>query len=420
MRLESALLASREGITSHGQAISVIGDNIANASTTGFKTSRTEFEDLMAEAPMDRQSEVVSGAGDGAGVATVRVVYESGLVEQTGRQLDVAINGNGFFMVGDAANPQFTRAGAFEIDQNGILTTSQGLPVLGYAGEGQAEISTINMYNVKTAGAVTTEMQVFGNVDGSGGTVVVPQNPLTFKDINQQAAFATTQTVYDNLGARHDVQLSFFKTAINTWTVQAHVDGKQTGGTPGQPVLLGQAELAFDGTGIIPDANKAAATLTGAANWANGAAASNFTIDLGAFTQYAGGSRVANFIQNGAGAGDITSYEFDADGGIFAVLDSGDRALVGRIPLATFNNNDGLTRSGSSTFAKTEKAGDTLVGAADTGSRGKLSGRALERSNADIASQFVEMVVMQRGYEANSQALSASNDLLKATIGLLR
>jgi flagellar hook protein FlgE len=420
MRLESALLASREGISSHGQAMSVIGDNIANSNTTGFKASRTEFESLMAESSQDRQAEVVSGAGDGSGVGRIRVMYEGGIVEQTGRALDVAISGNGFLVVGDSTNPQFTRAGALEISKDGLLTTSTGLPVLGYADGAATEVKPINMYNVKTSGAATTQMQVLGNIEGTGPFGIPPKAPLAFKEINQAAAFATTQSVYDSLGARHDVQLSFFRTALNKWTVQAHVDGKETGGVPGKPVLLGQSTLNFSTAGVIPDAGKAAATLNATANWGNGAAAGNFAIDLSTFSQYAGGSRVTNFSQNGAGAGDVKGYEFDEDGKVFAVLDSGDRSLVGVVALATFRNNDGLVRSGSSAFSKTEKTGETIIGRPNTDSRGKLVGLSLERSTVDISSEFVDMVVMQRGYEANSQALSASNDLIKATIGLLR
>ncbi len=421
MRLESALLASREGITSHGQAISVVGDNIANANTTGFKASRAEFDDLMAESPNDRGAEVVSGAGDGVGIGAIRTMYEGGLVEPTGRQLDVAIQGTGFFLVGDKAAPQFTRAGALQISKDGLLVNSGGLPILGYQGTDQATLGSINMYDVKTTGAATSAVKIFGNLGSSGPTVTVPQNPATFRELNQNATFSTSHAVYDSLGAQHDFQVSYFKTGVGTWTVQAHVDAKETGGTPGQPLLLGQATLTFDGQGAIPAASQANAVIN--ANnlaWANGSAPGNFTIDLSPFTQYGNNSQLANTTQNGQAAGSVMSYEFDDDGGVFAVLDSGARAQIGSIPLGTVRNLDGLVRSGSSTFEKGATAGETSIGRAASGSFGKISGRSLERSTVDISQQFVDLVVFQRGYQANSNALSAANELIQGTLGLLR
>lgn len=420
MRLETALLSSREGITAHGQAISVIGDNIANSNTTGFKQSRAEFDDLMAEVPDDRGAGVVSGAGNGVSVGRVRTIYEPGMVESTGRELDVAIQGGGFFLVGDPTAPQFTRAGAFQIDKDGYLVNGSGLRVLGYMAADQTALTPINMFDVKTAGVATTALKLFGNINGATADVAVPQNPATFRDLTKDASFSSSNSVYDSLGARHDIQLTYFKTGAYSWTVQAHVDGEDTGGTKGQPVLLGQTTLTFDGTGVVPAANQAAAVITANPAWANGAAAGAFTIDLSSFTQYAGSSQIVNTSQDGQSAGDVQSYAFEKDGKIYANLDSGSSVLLGSLPLATIRNVDGLVRSGSSVFSKGETAGETTIGRANSGSRGALAGRSLERSTVDIASQFVDLVVYQRGYEANSNALSAANDLIKGTIALLR
>lgn len=420
MRLESALLASREGITAHGQAISVLGDNIANSNTTAFKQSRAEFDNLMAESAGDRGAGVVSGAGDGVGVRTVRTMFEGGLVESTGRDLDVAIQGGGFFLVGDPAAPQLTRAGAFQTNKDGFLVTGSGLKVLGYTPASPNTLVPINMFEVKTAGAATSEMKVFGNASSSALNVVVPQNPATFRDLTKTAALSSTQEVYDSLGTRHDVFLTYFKTAANTWTVQAHVDGKDVGRPEGTPVLLGQTTLNFDGTGLIPAASKDAAKITASPAWSNGSAGGNFTIDISSFTQYAGASQVLNASQNGQASGSVKSYEFGDDGTIYANLDSGTKAEVGNLPLATVRSVDGLVRSGSSVFSAGQTAGEVAIGRANNGTRGRIEGKSLERSNVDISSQFVELVVFQRGYEANSNALSAANELIKGTIALLR
>jgi flagellar hook protein FlgE len=420
MRLESALLASREGITAHGQAISVIGDNIANSNTTAFKQSRAEFDDLMAESAGDRGAGVISGAGDGVGVRAVRTMFEGGLVESTGRDLDIAIQGGGFFLVGDPAAPQLTRAGAFQTNKDGFLVNGSGLQVLGYTAASPNTLVPINMFDVKTAGAATSEMKVFGNVSSSAPNVTVPQNPATFRDLTKNASMSSTQEVYDSLGTRHDILLNYFKTGTNTWTVQAHVDGKDVGRAEGTPVLLGQTTLTFDGTGLIPVANQAAAKITASPAWSSGAAAGNFSIDISSFTQYAAASQVLNTSQNGQASGSVKSYEFGDDGTIYANLDSGTKAEVGSLPLATVRSVDGLVRSGSSVFSKGSNAGALEVGRANNGVRGRIESKSLERSNVDISSQFVELVVFQRGYEANSNALSAANELIKGTIALLR
>jgi flagellar hook protein FlgE len=420
MRLESALLASREGITAHGQAISVVGDNIANSSTTAFKQSRAEFDNLMAESAGDRGAGVVSGAGDGVAVGVIRTVFEGGLVESTGRDLDVAIQGGGFFLVGDPAAPQLSRAGAFQTNKDGFLVNGSGLKVLGYTPASPGTLVPINMFDVKTAGASTTSMKVFGNLSSSSPDVVVPQGAATFRDLTKNASMSATQEVYDSLGTRHDVFLTYFKTAANTWTVQAHVDGQDVGQTQGTPVLLGQTTLTFDGTGLIPAAGKAGSVITASPAWGNGAAAGNFKIDLSSFTQYAGASQVLNASQDGQPSGSVKSYEFGDDGTIYANLDSGTKAQVGSLPLATVRSVDGLVRSGSSVFSMGQNAGALEVGRANNGIRGRIEGKSLERSNVDISAQFVELVVFQRGYEANSNALSAANELIKGTIALLR
>jgi len=420
MRLESALLTSREGISSHGQAIAVVGDNISNASTTAFKGSRAEFGDLMGEVAGDKVAETISGAGDGTTISRIRVIHENGVIEPTGRELDVGISGGGFFMVGSTAAPHYPRNGSFEITSEGLLVTGNGDPLLGYTGATAAPLGTINMYNVKTAGAVTTTAQLFGNLDAGATVTTLPQNPESFNDIAAQESYSAIQDVYDSLGARHTVRVSFFKTAPNTWTAQAYIDAGDVGGEAGKPQLLGTSTLTFDGTGALPDANKAAANMTLAPAYSNGAQAGAFTLQLSSMTQYAGGSLITNVTQDGQGTGQVTSYEFNSDGKIFAVLDNGIRSQIGTLPLATFRNLYGLERSGSGTFTQTEQSGAPQIGAAGEGIRGGVEGKTLERSTVDIADQFVNLVVLQRGYQANSQVLSAANEILQGTIQLIR
>jgi flagellar hook protein FlgE len=417
MRLESALLTSREGINAHGQAIAVVGDNISNVSTTAYKTARPEFADVLGQAAGQRNGEVLTGAGDGVQISRIRTIQGTGAIEVTGRDLDVAISGGGFFLIGTADAPQFTRAGNLGINPQGNLTTSFGQEVLGYSGTDLATLGPINMFDVDSVGVPTTQIGIFGNLDGSAAITQPPANPANFRDINRALSFSTSQTLYDSQGARHDVLVGFFRTGSNNWQVRVYTDGAEVGGTAGTPTVIGEGSITFDGNGFITGEGTA---INVVANWSNGAAPSNLTVDLGNFTQFSGASLINNITQDGRSAGNISSYEIESDGRIFAQLDNGVRAQVGTIPLATFTNTDGLLRSGTSTYARSEQTGELEIGRAGTGPRGTIEGRALERSTVDIAQQFVDLVIYQRGYQANSQVLSAANELIQGTIQLIR
>lgn len=420
MRLESAMNASREGLKVHGQALAVTGDNISNVSTTSYKTSRTEFADLVREGFEGRESSVGDAGGAGVTVQTVRQIHTNGSIEPTGRELDVAITGNGYFMVGSVEDTRYTRAGNFEVRADGVLTTADGLPVLGFQGDATA-LGEINMQNLNLAGSPTTTVAMFGNIDASAAVTTVPQNPASFRELSAAATARADVEVYDSLGEVHGVSIYFFKTAANTWTAQAYIDGGETNGTENVPQALGQAtQMQFGSDGLIAEAARAGTALTLAPAFNNGAAAGNITVNLGSFTQYAGSSQVAGVEKDGQSAGDIESYEFLADGTIQAVLSTGGRARVGALQLADFVNKDGLDRIGSSLYRARPEAGAPVVGAPGTGTVGGIEARALERSTVDISEQFVNLIVYQRGYQANSQMMSATTQLLRETIQLIR
>lgn len=420
MRLESALRTSREGITAHGQAIAVVSDNISNVSTTAFKQQRAEFRDILSDKVSDRGSEVVAGAGDGVFVDRVRLNFGVGPMNATGRDLDVALTGNGFFLVGNAAAPQLTRSGNFEVNTDGILTTAGGLPVLGYSGTDVAQLGTIQMSRLAIPTLPTNAMEIFGNVDAGAPLTQPPANPATFQELNNAAAFVSTHSAYDTTGARHDFQLYYFKNGANQWTAQAYINGAEVGQADDIPVALGQTTLTFNQFGQIEEAAQAQTAITINPTWANGAAQNPITIGLGLFTQFAGGSRVTSSTQDGRGNGEVVAYDFAKDGKIFATLNTGDRVQAGTLALGMVTNVDGLERQGGSLFAATQESGAITVGLAGAGGRGGTAGGALEASNVDLSSEFVNMIVYQRGYQASSQVLSTTSDMLKNTIALIR
>jgi len=420
MRLESALNTGREGITAHGQAIAVVGDNISNANTIGYKNQRAIFADMLGETPGDRVAEVVSGAGDGVSVRDIQSNFDVGPIQGTGRELDVALSGNGFFQVGDIAAPQLTRSGAFGIDKDGFLVTNFGLPVLGYMGADAANLGPIDMNQIDLEIVPTTTAQMFGNLNSGALSTTPPENPATFQEINSTAAHTNIISVYDSLGQRHEIVFAYYKSGVNQWSVKAYTNGSDVGQAADVPVEVGETTLTFGTNGrLLPD-SLAAATLNTTANWSNGSAPSAIAVDLGSFTQFAGATLVTNFNQNGQGVGEIVGYDINAQGVISARLTNGLSARVGTLSVATVTNQDGLVRSGASTYIATDEAGVVTSGQAGTGARSKILSKSLEYSNVDLAGQFVELVVLQRAYAANSKVVSTASDIIKDTIALVR
>jgi flagellar hook protein FlgE len=420
MRLESALRTSQEGITAHGQAIAVIGDNISNASTTAFKEQRAEFDDLLSQRQNDKNSEVVAGVGNGVEVARVRLNFENGPINDTGRDLDLALTGNGFFLVGDPAAPKLTRVGTFQVSSDGFLTTSNGLQVLGYSGSDTTTLGPIRLDQLDTKAQPTGLIEIFGNLDAAARLSNPPANPVDFRALSNEASFVSTHNVFDATGVRHDVQVYYFKTATNQWTAQAYVNGSDVGQAANQPVLLGQTNLQFNELGQINDAERAQVVINMNPTWANGAGGTPVTISLGSFSQFAGGPRVTNTRQDGRGNGDVLGFQVEPDGKVFGILNTGDRVQAGTLAVGTVPNRDGLERQGDSVFAVTSDSGALAIGTAQVGGRGGVQGQALEGSNVDLSGQFVDMIVYQRGYQASSQVFSTASDLLKNTIALIR
>lgn len=421
MRLESALFSSKEGLTAHGQALAVVGDNVANANTTAYKTSRVEFADLFADGKSGGGSGGIPKSGSGVAVARVRQIHETGVIEATGRQLDVGIAGDGFFMVGDVEAPFYTRAGNFSINADGLLVTADGDPVLGLQGTGTT-LGTLNMKNITATGQATSLVTLFGNLNSTTDITTVPAAPASFNEINDSASFVVPSlAVNDSLGDSHNVKLAFFKTGTNTWEARAYMDGEDVGGTAGVPVEVGTAvTLEFQSSGVLTDAAAENAVMTLTPAYAGGAAAGNFTVDLSGFTQFAGTSLMNSINQDGQAAGNVKSYEFASTGEVNAILDTGSIVQIGTIQLAQFPNVDGLERAGNATFRAGQTTGDPTISDPGDGGSGKLEAASLERSTVDLAGQFIELVLFQRGYQANSQMMNAASELIQGTLQLIR
>lgn len=417
MRLESALFSSTHGLNAHGDAMAVVGDNVSNANTTAYKASEARFSEILSEGFEGSKSDASPVSGNGVEVSAVHQDTAPGVIEFTNRPLDTAIDGDGYFLVGDPEAPSYSRNGNFIVDENGLLSMADGTNVLGFTGTG-TEIGTLDMVNIATAGTVSSEITINGNLNATDDVTEVPDAPATFSEIGQAANFVTSVTAYDSLGSGHDISLAFFKTEANTWTAQAYIDGGEVGGVEGVPVQVGaNTVLNFGPNGQLAEAN---AVVTGTPAYGNGAEAGNFTIDLNSFTQFSGISLTSAINQDGEGAGSIAEYEVRQDGSIFALLTSGSEALVGRLPLADFNNPQGLARSSGGIYSETNASGEATIGDAGGNGFGQIQGGSLERSNVDLANEFTDIVIYQRGYQASSQVFSTTGDMLRDTINLIR
>ena len=409
------LFAGRAGIQSHGTGISVLADNIANANTTGFKYSRADFADLVA-GNLSGGSSLVPGSG--SQVNSITPVLTQGTFEFTGRGLDAAIDGQGYLVVQDATGGSryFTRAGNLQIDTEGNLLNQNGYQVLGFPASGAGGLEALNVNNRATGSVDTAGVTIGGNVDASSATDNSAIVETSFSALNDRAEFSTFLDVFDSLGGQHTVTVYFFHTTGNTWVTRGYVDADDVGGTAGTPSRIFDKTLTFDSSGqrtavVPPDATATPA-------WDNGSAAGNIEFNFDPFTQFASSSSISNISQDGTGTGNVVGFQIEENGNVFAQLDNGQTATIGIVALAAFANPEGLRRVGGSLYSETTAAGEPVIGRPNTGNFGSIESGALELSNADIASDFIKLISLQRGFQGSSRIITNINDLLNEIVNL--
>jgi flagellar hook protein FlgE len=427
--------AGLSGLNANGQYLAVIGNNLANINTIGFKSSAVTFMDLVSQT-VGGSSVNPMQVGLGVVTGSISPVFSQGAIENTREATNVAIQGTGFFVVsGSNGGNSYTRAGNFSLNSEGTLVTPDGFRVQGYTATDPV-----------TGLIVTT---------GQPTDIVVPPGVLrepivtsafrTLSNLDVDAVAGTTFNtpveIYDAVGASHVMTVTYTRTAAG-WDYEITVDGGEvSGGTAGTPFVLSAGALTFDGMGqvasITPAATPPGSTGGGAAApfadvsfttpaWMTGASASTIAWDLVdtngvvSLTGYASPSATSSKSQNGAAAGMIDSISISADGSIIATFGAGQTVAVGQLALASFNNPKGLVKLGSNRYGESQAAGIPNIGIAGTGGRGTLIGSALEQSNVDIAQEFTQMILAQRGYQANSKTITVSDELLMDTLNLKR
>ena len=388
-----SLFSGISGLRAHQTMLDVTGNNIANVNTTGFKASQTQFQDTL--------SQVLTNAGaaqDGVGgtnpaqvglgvrVAGITTNFQQGAAQLTNRSTDMMISGDGFFVVRKGMEQLYTRAGAFDFDATGQLVTPDGGLVQGWAADGAG--------NIDTNGTLVDLRLPIATLMGAAAT-----SSATFEgNLPSEAAVGTTLNrdvdVYAADGTVSTLALAFTRTGAG-WNVS---------GAIGATNATGAMTFNADGT------QATGGTLTVGA----------VTVDLSTITGFAGLDTVEASTQNGRAAGTLQSFTINADGTLLGSFSNGLKQALGRVALSTFTNPAGMEKAGGSLYRTTVNSGEAQIGAAGTGGRGDLTGGALEMSNVDLSAEFTNLIIAQRGFQANSRVITTSDELLQELVNLKR
>jgi len=405
------------GLTAESTALSAIANNLANQNTTGYKDTSVLFSDLFYQQIGTTGSGDPIQVGAGTEVSAMPSLFTQGSISDTGVPTDVAIQGSGFFVVQNADGTiNYTRAGDFSVDANNNLVTSNGQQVLGYP--------AVN--GVVNTGAGIAPLQLgAGTISPPTATTNVELTTNLNASANVGDTFSTPVDVYDSLGASHTLTFTFTNTGAGAWSYAITLPAADVGGT-GNPVQIATGNLTFNSSGALtaPAANVAGITLPKGDTLADGANALNFTWQLfdangnSLLTQVASPSSTAATNQNGAGSGSLVDFSIGSDGTITGSFSNGKTQALGQLALANFANPDGLQLNGATDYSPTLASGAAVAGVPGTGGLGTISGGALELSNVDIATEFANLIVAQRGFEADAKAVTTFDQITQDTIAL--
>ncbi|EKB13918.1 TPA: lateral flagellar hook protein FlgEL [Aeromonas veronii] len=383
------------GLRAVNQELSVISNNVANASTAGFKSSRAEFA-------------AIYGGGQAGGVEMNNVSQNfdrNGDVMRTGRGLDLAISGSGFFVLKDGSGQtSYTRAGMFQRDSGNYLTTASGTRLQGYTTDdaGKLQSGVVGDIQVK-AGSLpakaSDKLEFVANLKADASIIT---KPFSAKD-SETYNYSQTSKVYDSLGSEHTVTQYFVKTTEpNKWDV--HYTFNDADVTP-----VSGVKMEFSADGKLLKAPTTSLTLDPTAK--TGASPIILQLDMSRVSQYASDFNATRNQSNGYTAGDLTGVRVDADGGVYATFTNGQSLLQGQVVMANFTNPNGLLQTNNTTWQQSFSSGQPVLGAPGTGTMGKLTAGAYESSNVDLTGELVSLMTSQRNYQANAKTISSADKM---------
>lgn len=406
--MNRALFAGLSGTVAFQERLDVVGNNIANANTVAYKEGRTTFQEALYETLEGGRSGSVAGAGgsnplqigSGVSLGAVTVQHTQGSLEPTGQPLDCAIEGQGFFVVGDGQGAYYSRDGAFSLDDtNTLVTGAGGLRVMGWMAGPDGSINPTSQlsslsFNIGQLAPphATGAARVRGNLDATAA---------------EGDSLAATIAIYDSLGEAHQVELTFTRTAnVNEWQCLANCEGSTASGL-----------LQFDASGALT----AGTTLGLNVALVNGAGSpQSVQVDLNSVTGLAQSSSVVIDSQDGRPAAALVSVEMGDSGVVEGHYSDGRTRPLAQVALASFTNPGGLRHLGGNLFSEAPSSGAASVGAANTGGRGGVVARSLEMSNVDLTRAFVDMITTQRGFQASTRVIATANEMLDDVVRLVQ
>ncbi|MDH3502980.1 MAG: flagellar hook protein FlgE [Nitrospirota bacterium] len=445
MGITSAFFSATSGINATSRALTEIGNNIANAQTIGFKTRTVSFGDLFgANLGLGGASSALV-EGRGVRVLGVDPSFTQGSLQTTSNALDLAIDGDGFFQVSDASGlPFFTRAGQFNVDANGNIVSPAGLRLQGYQADAAGNINTGSLGNitfttVQQIGIPTTETVMSGNLKASEPVLTGFTNAALLADPSNSAnsQFSNGIRVFDTLGAGHDLTVYFSKTAVNEWTYSviaqdSEVTASIANNTTTGNALVAQGTLTFTSTGLLDVEAPGAGSPQNISFVGGSTVPQPILFDFGTSITTDGGTGTDGMLQQGSASvlltlsqdgfanGTLASTSIAEDGLIQGRFTNGTTRNLGQVALTRFINPDGLQPIGKNLFIQSGDSGTPLVGTPGLGSFGKVIASTLEASNVDLGEELVNMIIMQRGFQANSRIITTTNDLLGELVNLAR
>lgn len=421
MGLTSALFAGVSGLQIHQTMLDVVGNNLANANTTGFKSESVQFQDLIYQSLRDGVAPGALGAGGtnpqqigfGAAVGSIASDFSQGNLQPTGRNLDLAIQGTGFFVLSDGLRNLYTRAGTFDLDPEGFVidaTTGFRVQRSGTVGEGTAttpafQIPGDNNIQVPLGVGIpaqqTTSVTVRGNLSAA----------LAVGD-----TYSTAIQVFDTQGGEHPLTMTFTKTAANTFSFSATVVG---GTVTGVPV----AGVSFNADGTLAGPSTAAISVAFPPNLP---APQPITINLGTagqadgLSQFAGASTAAGIFQDGFAPGTLDTFSVSRSGTFEGLFTNGIRLPIAQLALSQFANQAGLSRQGQNLFLPTSVSGEPRISTPQAAGLGSIQSGTLEGSNVNVSMEFTRLIIAQRGFQINTRTVVASNELLQQLASLIQ
>ena len=399
------------GLQADSVALSTIGNNLANLNTTAFKEQTVNFSDMFYRSIGTSGSNAPLQVGIGTRVSSIETNFTQGGLAATGNSADMAINGGGYFVVNQGGTNELTRAGNFQLSPTGDLITSDGYPVQGYPAVNgvvntDAPLSTMTVPIAKTQlPQATQNFALTSSLDSGAAT---------------GTQFTASSEMYDSLGAQHNVNIVFTKTGASTWSYDVSMPSGDATSTSGN---TGTLTFNSDGTLATPSGDITGITFSGLSD-----SASDMTLNWklhdsngnSLITQSAAASSSSAPIQDGYASGTYKSFAVDTNGVMTATYSNGGTEVLGQLAIATVSNEQALTRSGNNNYSTNSASGQMNLGVANAGGRGAISHSTLEQSNIDISTEFANLIVAQRSFEANSKTVTAFDTITQDTINMIR